>query len=84
MHVQLRHLSRIVLVAAVFCDNKHKPPIHKGMFGRYLFLIDEHGNYVLIDDPSEKYVEETFRKVDSKHIALTAPCQWCMSLIHDS
>jgi hypothetical protein len=69
-------------VAAIFCDNKQN--IHEGMYCRYLFLIDEHGAYVTIDDPSEAYVEETFRKVNAKHVAVTAPCPWCLSLIEDS
>jgi len=77
--ITLKSLGPVTRIVAVICPNKYK--IHKGIYVRYLILVNADGHAVFLDDPSPEDCKMIYDR--SSHEAevtvVESDCQFCQS-----
>lgn len=78
--MDIRRIGEVVKLVAVYCPNIHN--IHKGIYIRYVILVDQQGTAMWVDDPLEDDLARLWARVSSKAEALTtaSPCPFCQAL----
>jgi hypothetical protein len=79
MKIPVASIGEITRLVAVICQNPHK--LHKGVYVRYLIMMDAEMHAVFLDDPDYKMCQEMTKKVASRADCevVTSLCQFCQA-----